>query len=132
MNSSTPKWVRSPEGILGGVCRGLAEQFGVDVWLVRLLWLFSMFFLGVGFLVYIAFWICLPRRDRLDTANEKMLLGVCARIGRRGDVETGVARLLAVFLIGTSLGAVVVGYILLYFLLPETPDRGTIGPVARP
>ena len=49
------------ERILGGVCGGLGEYFGMDPTLIRLAWiLFSLVF-GSGVLAYILAWIIIPR-----------------------------------------------------------------------
>jgi phage shock protein PspC (stress-responsive transcriptional regulator) len=48
-------------GMLGGVCNGLAAYFGVDVTLVRLIFvLFSVFTGGIGLAVYIVMMIVVP------------------------------------------------------------------------
>jgi phage shock protein C len=46
--------------MLAGVAGGLAEYSGLDPSLVRILWLVSVFFWGVGILVYIAMAIIVP------------------------------------------------------------------------
>lgn len=46
--------------MLGGVCGGLAHYFGVDSTLVRLIFAFSIVFLGISPLVYILLWIFIP------------------------------------------------------------------------
>jgi len=47
--------------IIGGVCGGLGEYFGMDPTLIRLAWiLFSLLF-GSGVLAYILAWIIIPR-----------------------------------------------------------------------
>ena len=47
---------------LGGVCAGLANYFGVDVTLIRLLWVLLIVFYGAGFLAYIISWIIIPEQ----------------------------------------------------------------------
>ena len=55
------EWTRSYEGKrLGGVCRGLADRFGVPVAALRLLFIGSILFGGWGVLAYLALWISLP------------------------------------------------------------------------
>src|SRR6185312_4176216 len=49
--------------VLGGVWSGLAEYFEMDVTIVRLLFAFTFFIMGVGFIPYIVLWIVLPRKD---------------------------------------------------------------------
>jgi phage shock protein C len=45
---------------LGGVAAGVAEFFGLDPTLVRLLWVVSIFFGGISLLLYIGMWIIVP------------------------------------------------------------------------
>jgi phage shock protein C len=48
--------------ILGGVCGGVAEYFKMDPTLIRILWAIIVFFPpGLGILLYILFWIFVPR-----------------------------------------------------------------------
>jgi len=51
--------------VLGGVCSGLAEYFDMDVTVVRLLFAFTFFVMGVGFIPYIILWIVLPKKGYL-------------------------------------------------------------------
>ncbi len=46
--------------VIAGVAGGLAEYFRVDVVLVRLLWVLSIFLGGGGLFVYIVAWIIIP------------------------------------------------------------------------
>jgi phage shock protein C len=48
--------------MLGGVCAGFARTFGVDVTLMRILWVAAAVFSGgmVG-LIYIGAWIAMPK-----------------------------------------------------------------------
>ena len=48
------------EKMLAGVCGGVAEYFGVDATVVRLIWAAVTFFAGVGILIYIAAAIIMP------------------------------------------------------------------------
>ena len=45
---------------VAGVCAGFAKYLGVDVVLVRVLWLGIALCTGVGFFVYLGAWIVLP------------------------------------------------------------------------
>jgi phage shock protein C len=45
---------------IAGVCAGFARYIGVDVTLVRVLWLGIAICGGVGFFVYLAAWIVIP------------------------------------------------------------------------
>ena len=47
--------------VLAGVAGGIAERFAINSTLVRLPWLLSVFFGGVGILVYLILWVVLPK-----------------------------------------------------------------------
>jgi phage shock protein PspC (stress-responsive transcriptional regulator) len=47
--------------VLAGVAGGLAHRFGISSMLVRLAWVLSVFFGGLGILVYLILWIVLPK-----------------------------------------------------------------------
>lgn len=46
---------------IGGVCAAFARFLGLNVTLVRILWLCSVLFAGTGLLAYIICWIVLPK-----------------------------------------------------------------------
>jgi phage shock protein C len=45
---------------VAGVCGGIAEYFGVDPVLIRLLWIFFTLAAGGGVLAYIIAWLVVP------------------------------------------------------------------------
>ena len=52
--------------MLAGVAGGLGEYFDVDVTIVRLGWVLAAFLTGgVAVLIYLAFWLVMPRSDRV-------------------------------------------------------------------
>jgi phage shock protein PspC (stress-responsive transcriptional regulator) len=61
------KLTRSQDRVIGGVCAGIAEYFGWDIALVRILYLvlsiFSIAFPGI--LVYLILWIVMPEKKNL-------------------------------------------------------------------
>ena len=48
---------------IAGVCAGFARYFGVDVTLMRILWIIVALCTGIGFIAYIVAWIVMPRDD---------------------------------------------------------------------
>lgn len=50
--------------ILGGVCGGLGEYFGIDPTLIRLAWILFSIVYGSGVLAYIIAWIIIPRNPK--------------------------------------------------------------------
>lgn len=49
-------------GKIGGVCAGLAEYFGLDLTLTRVIAVVSMLFFPAVFMVYILLWFLLPTK----------------------------------------------------------------------
>jgi phage shock protein C len=47
--------------VLAGVAGGIAQRFGISSTLVRLAWLLSVLFGGLGVLVYLILWIVLSK-----------------------------------------------------------------------
>ena len=64
--------------ILGGVCSGLGAYFGIENWLMRLLWVIFFFATAGGPLVilYIVLWIAVPKAvtaaEKLEMRGEKV------------------------------------------------------------
>jgi len=50
------------DSVIGGVCAGIANYFGVDPVIVRLIWVLLIFGWGVGILAYLIAWIIIPRK----------------------------------------------------------------------
>lgn len=118
--STEIRWVRAKDGAIAGVCKGLAKSLDLDLNFLRLAWLVSLLFAGCGFWAYIILAIALPREDKLTEATNPKLLGVCVRLSRRLELEVGVVRALAIISAFLSMGASIVAYIILRFVIPET------------
>lgn len=50
---------------IGGVCGGLAEYLGIDATIIRIIWFVLAFGYGTGLILYLAFWLILPRENKL-------------------------------------------------------------------
>lgn len=46
--------------IVAGVCGGLADYFGLDATLIRIIWILLILMAGTGILAYIIAWILMP------------------------------------------------------------------------
>ena len=57
--------------IIGGVCGGIAEYFGIDATLVRLAFVLFALIEGAGVIAYIIAWIIVPERPREDDRRYK-------------------------------------------------------------
>ena len=55
--------------VIGGVCSGLANYFGIDASVLRLLLAFLILFAGTGFWLYIILWIVMPEAVSQPTAE---------------------------------------------------------------
>ena len=73
------KLYRDPDDvIIAGVCSGLAAYLGVETVFVRLVFFISIFFGGLGILVYILLWILMPIAEttaqKLEMRGERITL----------------------------------------------------------
>jgi len=50
---------------IAGVCGGLAEYFGIDATIIRIIWFVLVFGYGTGLLLYLAFWLIVPRENKV-------------------------------------------------------------------
>lgn len=48
------------EKMIAGVCGGLAEYFGVDPTIIRVIWVLITFLAGFGVLLYLILWLVMP------------------------------------------------------------------------
>ena len=61
MNDQPRRLERDPDNkIIAGVAAGVANYFGLDPTLVRVLWALTLLIGGLGFIVYIIMWIVMP------------------------------------------------------------------------
>ena len=54
----------STSSVLGGVCGGIGEFFGIDPTIIRLISLLLVVFAGLSLWVYIILWIILPKNSK--------------------------------------------------------------------
>ena len=52
--------------MIAGVCGGLAEHFGIDAAMLRLVTILLIIFGGVSLWVYVILWIIIPKQERLN------------------------------------------------------------------
>lgn len=86
MNSGneTKVLVRSRKGrMVAGVCAGLAEYFGVDVTLVRVIVaVIAVITGGLGVLAYLAAWVIIPEEGEKTSIAENL-------VGSKQDTPSG-------------------------------------------
>lgn len=57
------------ERVIGGVCGGVSEYFGIDITLLRIIAFLLIFFGSLGFWVYIILWIIIPEEQNKFNTN---------------------------------------------------------------
>ncbi len=87
--------------VLGGVCSGLANYFGTDPIIIRIVFVL-LAFAGAGLLAYIVLWIAVPstastevggmRKKLYRDPDDKIIAGVCSGIGNYFGVSAWVPR----------------------------------------
>jgi phage shock protein PspC (stress-responsive transcriptional regulator) len=92
---TTPRLVRSSDGrMIAGVCKGIADHFGIDPMLVRIGFVVITFFGGAGVVAYGAAWLLVPED------------GERTSIGERALHERRWGRIAGIVLIGVALATV--------------------------
>ncbi|MDZ4662853.1 MAG: PspC domain-containing protein [Pseudomonadota bacterium] len=116
VNRDTDRWVRNNDGWVAGVCEGLAKALGIEPWIVRLIWLIGILFLGLSIFVYVGLMFSLPRESQVAQAYQPKILGVCNELSQRFQTEVGLTRFLTLVLAVSSLGVTVILYLVLYLV----------------
>ena len=123
---------RAKNSSIAGVCAGIAETFGVEVLIIRLAFLLSMFAGGTGLLLYLILWVILPveesymieesgKKKLYRSRMNKVIGGVCSGLAKYLDWDISIIRLIFVFLV-ISAGTGVLFYIVLWAIIPLEPE----------
>ena len=90
--------------VIGGVCGGLANYFGVDPMVMRIIFVIVALAFGTGLLAYLILWIAVPssasaeiggmRKKLFRDPDDKLVAGVCSGIGNYFGVSAWVPRIL--------------------------------------
>lgn len=56
---------RASNGMIGGVCAGIAEYMNLDPTIVRIVWILMVFFAGFGVLLYFILWLVIPKQKQI-------------------------------------------------------------------
>jgi phage shock protein PspC (stress-responsive transcriptional regulator) len=115
---------------IAGVCAGLGEYFEIDPVFFRLFFLVSLFFGGLGALIYVLLWIMAPEKvgeEQHGSAAglhlsrvDRKIAGVCGGLGEWLDVDPVFLRV-AFVLLALVAGLGIVVYIVLWIFLPRAP-----------
>lgn len=63
-SNDNKRLLRTRDGLVAGVCGGVAQFFGLDTALVRLVTLLLIFFGGLSIWVYIILWLIVPKAPK--------------------------------------------------------------------
>ncbi len=77
------------DGVLGGVCSGFGDYFGIDHTVMRILFVLSVIFLGFPLLAYFILWLFIPSDKRAPYRREYREARRARRKGRgkKNDTE---------------------------------------------
>ena len=75
----TKKLYRVRDGIIAGVCGGLADFFGLDPSLIRIATLILILFGGLSLWVYIILWLIVPKAPMRKGILEYCILAILSR-----------------------------------------------------
>ncbi len=116
---SSPRFMRSANGVYRGVFAGAAREFNVSANFLRALWLLSIFGFGVGLFFYLVLGYTLPREDKLEEYEKPKALGGCVKVAKKTNLDLGLVRVITVFLFFASFGSSLVAYVLVALLIKE-------------
>lgn len=54
---------RSNNGMIAGVCGGIADYLDIDPTIVRIVYILMTFFVGIGILLYFILWLVIPKKE---------------------------------------------------------------------
>ena len=144
-NTMRPKRLYRDENhkVIGGVCSGLANYFGIDVVVVRVIFVILAFAGGLSIVPYIILWVAVPssatteigslRKKLYRDPDDKLVAGICAGIAQYFGINVWIPRVLFLlpfigfaindndfdfFKFGFSPGSLII-YIILWLVIPE-------------
>jgi phage shock protein PspC (stress-responsive transcriptional regulator) len=79
----------STKKIIGGVCGGLSDFTGIDVSLIRVLWVvLALLFFGSLFIIYFVLWFILPTDNSSKSGLEAVVESAKTKFGNNGGNTT--------------------------------------------
>jgi len=90
--------------VFGGVCSGLANYFGIDKIVVRIIFIILAVSFGFGLIPYLILWIAVPssatkeigavRKKLYRDSDDKIVAGVCSGIGNYFGINAWIPRVM--------------------------------------
>jgi phage shock protein PspC (stress-responsive transcriptional regulator) len=95
--SETKRLFRDTDNaVIAGVSSGLAAYFGIDVWIIRIVFIIGVLSGGWGVLIYLILWLLVPEAktpsDRLQMAGKPVTASSLKEAVERADVKGAAAR----------------------------------------
>ena len=122
----------SSDKVIAGVASGLANYFGLDPIIFRLIFIVSLFIGGFGFIAYLIFWIGIPENEsgRINEnkrlyrdGDNKILGGVAFGLANYFGVDPAIIRIL--FIVSLFIGGFgILAYLILWISIPEAKTVG--------
>ena len=122
----------SSDKVIAGVASGLANYFGLDPIIFRLIFIVSLFIGGFGFIAYLIFWIGIPENEsgRINEnkrlyrdGDNKILGGVAFGLANYFGVDPAIIRIL--FIVSLFIGGFgLLAYLILWISIPEAKTVG--------
>ena len=121
----------SSDKVIAGVASGLANYFGLDPIIFRLIFIASLF-TGFGFIAYLIFWIGIPENEsgRINEnkrlyrdGDNKILGGVAYGLANYFGLDPAIIRVL--FIVSLFIGGFgLLAYLILWISIPEAKTVG--------
>ena len=121
----------SSDKVIAGVASGLANYFGLDPIIFRLIFIASLF-TGFGFIAYLIFWIGIPENEsgRINEnkrlyrdGDNKILGGIASGLANYFGVDPAIIRIL--FIVSLFIGGFgLLAYLILWISIPEAKTVG--------
>ena len=90
--------------VIGGVCSGLANYFGIDVVVVRIIFVVLGISFGFGLITYLVLWVAVPstastvigsvKKKLYRDSDNKIIAGVCSGIANYFGINAWIPRVL--------------------------------------
>jgi phage shock protein PspC (stress-responsive transcriptional regulator) len=130
--------------MIAGVCAGMADYFGVDIVLMRLIWVLLAIAGAIigGVILYVAAWVIMPEGEDLPmpatderrlrrSITDRQIAGVCGGLAEYFQVDATAVRLVWVVLsifCGAIIGGVI-AYLLAWLIIPNATSSSISTPV---
>lgn len=105
INSTKKLYRNTNKKVLGGVCSGLADYFGISELLLRILSLILSIFYCIGIIIYVGLWIGIPIKKNIESDLDKSdINSIRDKSNSTTSVVKNASSLIGFIIIGCFLG----------------------------